>query len=785
MTSSEFNGSIAEIGRLYHHYADFDLVVDSRLVNRPERTLFFALPGERRDGIAFLPSLIKRGVRHFVVRVVPEISIHGLTITVTSNPLDLLQHLAAYHRQTLSPRAVVAITGSNGKTIVKDWLSEMLGRYFKVCATPRSYNSQIGVPLAVWRMRAEDEIGIFEAGISQPGDMQRLAEIIQPTCGVLTNIGTAHLGNFTSVEQLFLEKMQLFAEVDWLLISQGVKQQFTVYNSILPDKLRVWFGMGPRGLSVAGTDYDLAFPELPDIYLENARSAAAAALQVGLSPDQVSRGIANLLPLTNRLEQREGRDGGIVINDSYSNDFSALAAAVDFAEARNPFDGLTLVLGKVQPLPDLQNRLATLLDGRVDRIILVGQEDYGLREITPALTRYTTTEELLEALPTLDFSAQTVIVKGASNQHFDRIADALSRQQHRTRLTVDLSALRHNLGVYREGLPPDCKLLVMTKASAYGSGALPVAQTLQEAGADYLAVAYPDEGHALRRGGIDLPILVLNSPEHALAAMAAAGLEPAIHTMRQFRLAERLNLIMHLEIDTGMGRLGFSTAEFIANLPELISPNVKSMFTHLAASEDPQYESFTHGQIASFDRLFARYVAGGGARVQRHLLNSNGMTRFGTASYEMVRLGIGLYGIGDHHLKTKLSPALTLEASVSTITEYEAGATIGYGRRGKIVRDGTRIAVVSIGYADGLPRAAGEGEYSLFVSGALAPTVGAICMDMCMVDVTDIPGAKIGDPVVVFGPEHPVEQLAEVCRTITYEILTGVGPRVHRVYRGE
>ncbi|CAH0999907.1 Alanine racemase [Neolewinella maritima] len=773
------------IEELYRHYQSYDLVVDSRQVSRPSQTLFIALTGERTDGHHFIPELYAQGVRHFVVRTPPAQQLNAeASFTVVDDPLHTLQALAAFHRRQFPALPVLAITGSNGKTIVKDWLSQLLAATFRVCASPRSYNSQIGVALSVWQLTAAHEIGIFEAGISEAGEMDQLRMIIQPTCGLLTNIGTAHLQNFAGPARHLGEKLSLFAEVEWLILPtdevNALARTRELYSSV---------DVCPIDAESTVQQVLPSSATLDGVYRKNAGLVIAAARALGLPEIEITSGVPLLRPLTGRLEQREGRDGGPVINDSYSNDFSALAAALQFAETQNPYDRLTLILGTVQPLPGLEHRLETLLNGRVDRLVLVGAAHAKLAERMPDAILYGSLDELLRELPTCDFSQQTVLVKGASYERFDRIADALSRQLHRTQLRIDLSALRHNLRLYRSLLPAQCKLLVMAKASAYGSGALPVAQVLQDAGVDYLAVAYPEEGHALRRGGIQLPILVLNAAAYSLAGMVADRLEPVIHNLPQFEQASRLGLRMHLELDTGMGRLGFTPKQLVDLVPRLQSPLVASLFTHLAASEDDRHDAFTLQQLAAFDEAYRAYLAGSdpqtSGKVQRHVLNSNGIGRFPQATYEMVRLGIGLYGIGDAGQARQLQPALELTATISSISERDGGMSIGYGRRGHIPAAGARIAVLSIGYADGLPRASGEGRFAAWIRGHLAPTVGTICMDMCMVDVSGVPDARVGEEVTIFSAAHPVELLADAVGTIPYEILTGIGSRVHRIYVGE
>jgi alanine racemase len=789
-----------DIPALYDQYKDFDLVVDSRRLIRPTETLFFALPGRRTDGHAFIPKLFRSGVRHFVVKhdfearpqVQSELSEEQwstVSLLRAKNPLALLQALAAHHRQQFKV-PVLAITGSNGKTIVKDWLAQLLARKFNVCASPRSFNSQVGVPLSVWRLRREHQLAVFEAGVSEAGEMAKLEAIIKPTCGLFTMLGSAHDAGFTDRETKHLEKLSLFKGTEWVAVSADDTNSVRLLR-IADIHPLTFLGVEGRFLEVDEEAIQLNFPNLPGIYLENAYAAAAVAYELGLDKATLRSEIPKLQPLTNRLEQREGRRGGVVINDSYSNDLSALAAALDFAVAQNPFDRLTLILGTLQPgsfnLPRTRDRapikeLEQLLANRVDRLITVG-ESYAPKE---GSLHYPTPELLLAALDKLDANPETILVKGASYERLDRVADALSRKQHQTLLRLDLTALRHNFQVYK--LSIKAKMIVMVKASAYGGGSLPVARALTAAGADRLAVAYPDEGRTLREGGLTLPIMVLNAEAATYARCATDDLEPVVHQAIDLRRAHAAGLRIHLELDTGMARLGFQTNDLDDLITELKShdygPIIASIFTHLAAAEDQIHDDFTQNQLATFDTAFAQIAAVLPSPPPRHILNTNGTSRFPSHAYEFVRLGIGLYGIGDTARAEELCPALHLITHITRIYNRPAGSSVGYGRRGKINRP-SRIAVLPVGYADGLPRLAGEGRFSVKIGNGTAPTIGSVCMDMTTIDVTDLPDARDGDEVILFGPEHPIELLAAAAQTIPYEILTGIGPRVHRVYSEE
>ena len=856
-----------DIPNLYAKYKNFDLVVDSRRLTRPEETLFFALPGQRADGHDFIPELLRAGVRHFVVKADfearPQVQseFSQASLLRTEKPLALLQALTAHHRQQFNV-PVLAITGSNGKTIVKDWLAQILSRKFNVCASPRSFNSQIGVPLSVWRLRREHQVAVFEAGVSESGEMARLEAIIQPTCGLFTMLGSAHDAGFPDRETKHREKLSLFKGAEWVAVAADDTDSVRLLRMADIHPL-TFLGVEGRFLEVDEEAIQLNFPVLPAIYLENAYAAAAVAYELGIGKPTLREEIPKLRPLTNRLEQREGRRGGVVINDSYSNDPSALAAALDFAVAQNPYERLTLILGTLQPgafnwsskqdqtgqstaqkrgafsqkplprgtaegsreahglgrggQPGSSNlhgtrgrahiesgvgsresarvgsrelgvgsrstgELTQLLAGRVDRLITVGNS----YAPTDGDRHYPTPEALLADLDELDTTPETILVKGASYERLGRVANALSRKQHQTLLRLDLTALRHNFQVYRRSV--DAGMIVMVKASAYGGGGLPVARALAAAGADRLAVAYPDEGRSLREGGLTLPIMVLNAAAETYARCAADGLEPVVHQTKDLRRARAAGLRVHLELDTGMARLGFQPNDLDGLISELkkedYGPTIASVFTHLAAAEDAAHDDFTRTQLAAFDASFTKISAELPAPPARHALNTNGTSRFPGHAYEFVRLGIGLYGIGDATRAGELRPALRLITHITRIYDRPAGDSVGYGRRGKLDRP-SRIAVLPVGYADGLPRLAGEGRFAVKIGERTAPTIGSVCMDMTTIDVTDLPEVQDGDEVILFGPNHPIELLAEAAQTIPYEILTGIGPRVHRVYSEE
>jgi len=646
------------------------------------------------------------------------------------------------------------------------------------------------VPLSVWRLRRGHQVAVFEAGVSQSGEMARLAEIIRPTCGLFTMLGSAHDAGFPDRASKHREKLSLFAGARWVAVTADDNDSIRLLR--MADVAPLTFlGVEGRFLEVNEEPLRLNFPDLPAIYLENAYAAAAVAYELGLDRATLNMELPKLQPLTNRLEQREGVHGGIVINDSYSNDFSALAAALDFAVAQNPFSKLTLILGTLQPgssnfhrtgVPAQNEGLLQLLRGRVSRLITVGDANAKL----PADRHFATPETLLAQLDECAFGPETILVKGASFERLDRVADALSRSRHQTLLQLDLGALRHNFQAYRRSV--GAGMIVMVKASAYGSGALPVARALAATGAEYLAVAYAEEGRGLREGGLELPIMVLNADVGDYPLCAANQLEPVVHRVVDLRRATLAGLRVHLEIDTGMARLGFQPTELNELLSELKIDNaehsIATVFTHLAASEAAEHDDFTRRQLERFTVAYDQISSALPVPPARHVLNSNGISRFPNYAFEFVRLGIGLYGIGDDTRVGELRPALRLLTHVTRVYDRPAGESVGYGRRGRLSRN-SRIAVLPLGYADGLPRLAGEGRFSVRIGEQLAPTVGSICMDMTTIDVTDLPHVRAGTEVTIFGVEHNIELLAQAAQTIPYEILTGIGPRVHRVYSEE
>lgn len=794
------------------------ILTDSRSLCFPEETLFFALKTKRNDGHKYIEELYARGVYNFVVTEIPK-KMQGckdINFLVVSNVLKALQRLAAKHREQFDV-PVVGITGSNGKTVVKEWLYQLLSPERRITRSPRSYNSQIGVPLSVWMMDSHTELGIFEAGISEMGEMEALEPIIRPTIGVLTNIGGAHQENFTSLQEKCMEKLLLFKDCD-VIIYNGDNELISscVVKSLFAAREIAWSMKDvERPLFVEKIEKDatgttvkyryLGFfkeyriPYIDDASIENSLNCLAVALYLMVSPETIAERMACLEPVAMRLEVKEGKNGCVLINDSYNSDFASLDIALDFMARRSEgkMRRRTLILSDIletgQPGKLLYRQVADLVHSRgVDRLIGVGEE------ISAASARFEvkdkqffqTTKELIASGVLASLRGDVVLVKGARAFHFDEVTDLLELKVHETILEINLNALVDNLNYYRNKLKPETKLMCMVKASAYGAGPFEVAKTLEEHRVDYLAVAVADEGADLRKAGITCPIIIMNPEVTAFKTMFAYRLEPNIYGFRiledLIKAAERegvSNFPIHIKIDTGMHRLGFDPYNDMKPLVERLNRQSavipRSVFSHLVGSDSSRFDAFTRKQIETFEAASAELQAGFTHKILRHICNTAGIERYPGAQFDMVRLGIGLYGI-DPYTNRVLHNVSTLKTTILQIHNVSADETIGYSRKGVLHRD-SRIATVPIGYADGLNRHLGNGNAYCLVNGQKAPYIGNICMDVCMIDVTGI-DCKEGDKVVVFGDDLPVTVLSNALDTIPYEILTNVSNRVKRVY---
>jgi len=791
------------------------LLLDSRGITAPATSLFFALPGQRHDGHRFVGDAYRAGTRMFVVSRKIELSgFPEAAVLLVPDTLAALQALVAHHREQFD-LPVIGITGSNGKTVVKEWLYQLTRHRHRVVRSPKSYNSQVGVPLSVWQIRAEHTLGIFEAGISRPGEMEHLAQVIQPNIGIFTNLGPAHREGFPSDQVKLQEKMRLFDSANILVVCADHPEILAAAQAWADAKpgreLRSWSKTGRPGSfefrvsSVESGGHSkletqnstLTIPFTDEASIENACHCVAALLAMGIPVSVFSRRLKRLEPVEMRLELKAGINRCTVINDAYSNDLASLRIALQFARQQSRADTLVLVLsdflqsgkGKKQLYAEVAKAIAA---HGVRRFVGIGSDIAALRDQLPVgfpAGFYPDTAAFLQDLQRLDFHDELILVKGARDFAFERIVRRLEQKAHKTVLEVNLSALVHNLNVYTRLLRSGTKMMAMVKASGYGSGSAEVAKLLEFHQVDYLGVAYADEGIELRQAGVHLPILVLNPEPASFDALARHHLEPEVYSLTLLDELVRFagknrELAIHLKLDTGMHRLGFVPADMPALAERLRAhPNlrVRTVFSHLSASDAPAHDAFTHAQAAAFTALYEPISQALGYRPLRHIANTSGIARFPEYHFDMVRLGIGLYGVGAGALQEQLQVVNTLKATISQIKEIPPGDTVGYNRNGPVTQP-SRIATISIGYADGLLRLAGNGRYSVLVHGHRAPTIGNVCMDMTMVDVTKIPAAREGDEVVVFGEQPPVQELAACLQSIPYEVFTNIAERVKRVY---
>lgn len=792
------------------------ILTDSRSLCFAEETLFFALKTKRNDGHKYIPELYERGVRNFVVSDLPQKmeAYADANFLQTDSPLKALQKLAEKHRMQFDV-PVVGITGSNGKTVVKEWLYQLLNGERIVTRSPRSYNSQIGVPLSIWLMNEKTEVAIFEAGISEMGEMEALHGIIRPTIGVLTNIGGAHQENFYSLTDKCMEKLTLFKNCDVVvydgdneLISSCVSKSLFGAREIAwskHDNERPLFVERVRKEEASttiryrylGMPNEYTIPFIDDASIENSLHCLAVALYMMVPAEEITRRMALLEPVAMRLEVKEGKNNCTLINDSYNSDFASLDIALNFMLRRSEDEGRkrTLILSDLletgQSDKLLYRQVADLVQTRgVDKIIGVGEG------ISSAASRFDmekyffhTTEELLASDMLPQLRDEVILIKGSRQFHFDDITERLELKVHETILEINLNALVDNLNHYRSKLKPDTKMVCMVKASAYGAGSYEIAKTLQDHRVDYLAVAVADEGSELRKAGITSSIIIMNPELTSFKTLFDYKLEPEVynfHLLNELiKAAEKegvTNFPIHIKLDTGMHRLGFAPSE----VPELIhrlkrqsAVIPRSVFSHLVGSDSTQFDAFTRRQIETFEQATEELQSAFPHKILRHICNTAGIARYPGAQFDMVRLGVGLYGV-DPFANRMLHNVSTLKTTILQIRDVPQEETVGYSRKGRLDRD-SRIAAIPIGYADGLNRHLGNGRAWCLVNGRRAPYVGNICMDVCMIDVTDI-DCKEGDKVIIFGEGLPVTELAEILDTIPYEILTSVSTRVKRVY---
>ena len=783
-----------------------ELAYDSRKITHPKQAMFFALKATR-DGHDFIPDAYNRGVRNFIVTQIPPVLMRRDDVNVirVSDPLLAMQQVSKSHRDQFQ-YPIIGITGSNGKSIVKAWLFQLLAPDSSVYQSPKSYNSQLGVALSLWHLSENYDMALIEAGISQPGEMKALAEMIQPTIGVLTNIGAAHHQYFDSTHQKLQEKLLLFRHCESVIAGSAYLKKDDLPASV---KLITWGiqetddlqlirqqGVGPSytrlTLRFNQHTFHIQVPFIDSASIENLLTCITVLGHLGYSTETISNRIGALRPLEMRLQLKKGIHQTSVIDDSYSNDIASLAVSLEFLAQQNQHKRQTLILSEMEGLSQIDGlgeQLVALINRtHLNRLIWVGPGYSWLSTLeTPEVITFPGTAQLLEELPQMSFQDETILVKGARVYQFERVVSRLSARSHGTVLEINLNAIANNLMVYRSQLGRDVRLMAMVKAFSYGSGSFEIANLLQFSKVDYLTVAFADEGVDLRNSGITLPIMVLSPDKETFGALLEHRLEPEIYSLEILEAftaflkeQQATGFPIHLKLDTGMHRLGFLPDELdqlLAHLENAKELTVKSVFTHLVASGDPAQDEFTSLQIDRYKQAAERIEAGLGYAFIRHVANTSAITRWPGAHFDMVRLGIGLYGVDLHNSLPSLQQVSRLKTTVTQLKSLSSGETVGYDRKGVLIRD-SQIATVKIGYADGYPRRFGNGVGKMQIQGSNVQTVGSICMDMCMLDVTGLE-VRVGDEVDVY-PD--INQAAADIQTIPYELLVNVSDRVKRIY---
>lgn len=795
------------------------LLIDSRKVLFPRESLFFALSGERNNGHFFIDDLYQAGVRNFVVEKFPEQikkTYPRANFVKVKNTLVGLQNLASWYRSQFKI-PIIGISGSNGKTVSKEWIYQCLEKYGNVTRNPKSFNSQVGVPLSVSLLNNDSQIGIFEAGISKPHEMEVLQRIIQPTIGVFTNIGDAHQENFQSTEEKIKEKAKLFSACEIIIYRADYKAIEDEILSIKSTQTKSFcWSSNPEkkadvkvrniklkdthtdlDLKYGDVDFSLKIPFADKASVENAINTVCVLLVLKMDIAKIQQQIALLESVGMRLELKEGINNCTIINDSYNSDLESLRIALDFILYQNQHKQKILLLSDIAQSGFSDERLyqkvaVMIRQKKIDRLIGIGkkmsqfQSFFDLRK-----DFFESTQDFIQKFAFTKLQNATILLKGARSFEFERISTVLQKQSHRTIFEIDLNAIESNLNYFKNLLKPSTGIIAMLKASSYGSGTFEIANLCQFQRINAIAVAFPDEGVELRENGIHIPIIVMNPEEDNFQTIFEYGLEPQIYNFHSLQkinhLAQQVQnkgYPVHIKLDTGMHRSGFLPSDMpllLEELKHLKNIKVRTIFSHLSSADDLLQDEYSYQQVDLFEKMSKQVIQTLKYPIKRHILNSAGVERFAKYQFDMVRLGIGLYGVSA--IGKKLEQVGTLKSAIAQIKKIEAGKTIGYGRKGIAQKDVT-IATVPIGYADGLRRSLSNGVGGFWVNGKIAPIIGNVCMDICMIDISDIP-AKEGDSVEVFGKNIPLQTIAKQMNTIPYEVLTSISKRVKRTYLAE
>jgi alanine racemase len=789
-----------------------NISIDSRSLQNGHQTLFFTLVGPNNDAHNYISALIEKGVQNFVVTYIPKESEGKANFLVVKNTLEALQQFASHHRNLFN-FPIIGLTGSNGKTIVKEWLNFLLSPEYNIVRSPKSYNSQVGVPLSVLAINEKHNLGIFEAGISKVNEMEKLEFIIKPSIGILTNIGSAHDEGFPNIGEKITEKLKLFKHSEVIIyqkneivdtvLSKTRKCSGKTFNWSFTDKnADVFIEKNNDLLQIAVKNkeiFELKIPFQDDASVENAISCLMVLLYFGYDQETIANRIEQLFPVEMRLKVKNGINNSTIIDDSYSSDFQSLKMALDFLENQKQHEKKTIILSDIFESgltnEELYSKVSQLIiSNKISRVVAIGKTISAFKNNFPNCLTFENTEDFIENLTVLKFENETILIKGARHFQFEKIVAALEEKTHETVLEINLNAISHNLNFFKSKLKPTTKIMVMVKAFGYGSGGFEIAKLLEHHKVDYLGVAFADEGISLKNSGIQLPIMVLNPETTSFSAIIQHQLEPEIYSLKGLnaflKIAEQKNLKgfpIHIKLDTGMHRLGFeedNLDELISTLKENKFVTVKSILSHMATSDTLEHQKFAQSQINLFEKLSSKLMNELQINPIRHILNTSGISNFSQGQFDMVRLGIGLYGVSNDAEEQKyLENVGALKSVISQIRTIQVGESVGYGRR-FIAERPSKIATIPIGYADGISRQWGNGLGFVTINNQKATIIGSICMDMLMVDVTEI-RCKEGDAVMIFGESPTVTFMAKQLHTIPYEILTSISQRVKRVFYRE
>jgi len=784
-----------------------DVSIDSRSLRNTNNTLFFALKGQNFDAHFFIQDLISKGIQFFVVQEIPQGLEDKAVFFVVKDSLKAFQDFVAFYRSKFH-FPVIGITGSNGKTIVKEWLNFLLSSDYTIIKSPKSYNSQVGVPLSVIAINENHNLGIFEAGISLPNEMEALEKIIQPNIGILTSVGSAHDEGFENREQKIIEKLKLFNKVEILICEHNpeilklISSDLNLLTWSFKNQGNINFNLiNVNVLSVISDfgNFEIQIPFIDKSSLQNIATCITTLLYLKIPIADIQKRVANLYRVEMRLQIKNGIHNCTLIDDSYSSDYQSLKIALDVLENHKTHESKTVILSDIFQSGFDEDLLYAkveklLLNNKIERVYAIGNKIKNHLNLLDNVIRLDSTQDFLFHFKDENFANETILIKGARSFGFEKIVSLLEDKKHETVLEINLDAVSHNLNFYKSKIKPETKVMVMVKAFGYGNGSYEIAKLLQHHKVDYLGVAFADEGVELRNAGITMPIIVMNPENSAFSTMIAYQLEPEIYGLTELnaflKIAQTHNLYqypIHLKLNTGMNRLGFVSTDFDDLNSILQSTNlleVKSIFSHLATSDMPEEIKFTREQLNKFQRWSSDLIQKLQINPIRHILNTSGIYNFTDHQYEMVRVGIGLYGVGNDVCEDEqLQNVATLKTLILQINDVEVGESVGYGRRFVATRK-SKIATIPIGYADGIRRAWGNEVGYVLIDDKKASIVGSICMDMMMVDVTEI-DCEIGTEVLIFGKNLRVTEIAKAWNTIPYEVMTGISQRVKRVFYKE